>query len=482
MKRILGMLISLSIIFALLASCAKGTDNAILQTNKHIEKSEYSSENEPQILQPNLPDRDFEGYNFRFLVRNEKHMIFVAKDIFAESENGDIINDAVYRRNKKIEEQFNINISQEAVQDPGKYIQKIIQSGDDAYDAFIEATSLSVELVEKEMVVDLNEVPFLDFTKPWWDVSMTKELSIGNKLYCNMGELIISDNDGTWGVLFNKDIIQNYDLESPYKLVREGKWTIDKMHEMSKVVAYDINGDGKMSVMDDRFGFATEPYNTFVMIVGAGERIAAKADDDYPVLTMNTPRYIEAYEKALSLNTDKISTVDAAKIKETPDPFYSGIIPAFNDGRILFYMGSMALVPQFRNMEQDFGLLPTPKLDEKQDKYYTTMSIWNNGAIYVPVTNSNLERTGIIIEALSAESMYTLTPAYYDISLKTKFARDDESAEMLDIIFQNRIIDIGATYNLGKLFDVIFNGKPEFISEYEKREEKALNEIEELKR
>ncbi len=477
MGKITAIFILLAVLSASAFGCAKPVETG--STESVTTAAALTDSTETAVLKPDVPQSDFGGYNFRFLVRNEEHMIFVAKDIYAESENGDIINDAVFKRNIKIEDQYNIRISQNAVLNPGNFIQKLIKSADDAYDALIEATILSVVLAKQEMVYDLNEIPWLDFTQPWWDASMTSELSVGNKLYCNMGEMIISDNDGTWGVLFNKNIIGDYNLDNPYELVAGGGWTIEALHELSKAVARDINSDGKMSIMDDAFGFATEPYNTFVMIIGAGEKIVRKDENDLPVLTMNTPGYIAVYEKALALNTDTTSTVNAAEIRETTDPFYSGIIPAFNDGRILFYMGSMALVPLFRDMQQDFGLLPTPKLDQDQEKYYSTMSIWNNGAIYIPVTVSDTERTGIIIEAMSAESMYTLTPAYYDLSLKTKFTRDDESAAMLDIIFQNRVIDMGATYNFGSLLDIVLNGK-EFSSEYAKREEKALLDIEKL--
>ena len=51
----------------------------------------------------------------------------------------------------------------------------------------------------------------------------------------------------------------------------------------------------------------------------------------------------------------------------------------------------------------------------------------------MPTNASDPERTEIILEALSAESRYTVQPAYYDISLKGKYIRDEECADMLDI-------------------------------------------------
>lgn len=432
-------------------------------------------------LYPDLPEVKFDGYEMKFLTRNEKHMIFVSKDIFAAEENGDVVNDAVYKRNSVIEDKYGVKVTMEAVENPYMFIQKLISSGDCPYDAMIEATIGSVTLSAKNMLLDLKTVPNLDFEKPWWDQTLAGELTIAGKLFCAVGDLIIADKDGTWGLLFNKNTIKDYGLEDPYKLVGEGKWTVDKFYEMSKGVSVDLNGDGKYDVMDDKFGFATEPYNIFVMAVGADCRIAEKDENDLPVLSVNNQRFLTTHEKAVEIDKD-ISTINAARITgaASGDPFYGGIIPAFDDGRIMFYMGSMALVPLFRGMEQDFGILPIPKFDEAQQKYRTTMSVYNNGAVYIPTTNGDLERTGILIEALSAESKYTLRPAYYEITLKTKLSRDDESSAMLDILFANRVIDVGATYNFGGVYDLVTGGKDNFISGYEKLEQKATAAIQKL--
>lgn len=440
-----------------------------------------AGETTTEELMPDLPDNRFDGYEMKFYVRNEKHVIFAARDIFSEGETGEPINDAVYKRNRKIEEKYGIKISQTAVQDPGVNIQKMISAGDCPYDVMVEATVQSVTLSAKGMLTDIKTIPHLDFEKPWWDANLIKDASIGGKLYYAIGDMIISDKDGTWGLLFNKNMLGDRALEDPYKLVKNGTWTLDKFAEMCKTVSSDLNSDGKYSVKDDLFGFATEGYNNYIMTVGSGGRVADKDADDLPVLTLNTERSINAYEKALSIVND-IWTIKADDIRDvTGDVFYNGIIPAFNDGRIMFYMGSIALVPLFRGMEQEFGILPIPKLDEEQKTYHTTMSIYNNGGIYIPATNTELERTGILLEALAAESSKTLIPAFYDLTLKTKLSRDEESREMLDILFDGRILDIGATYNFGELLGTLTSYKPELVSMYEKREAAALKAIEKLK-
>jgi len=72
------------------------------------------------------------------------------------------------------------------------------------------------------------------------------------------------------------------------------------------------------------------------------------------------------------------------------------------------------------------------------------------------VTNTNLERTGAVIEALASESLDTVVTAYYDHAVTGKYTRDDESIEMIEIIMDNRIFDYGDTILCSWLRDGIF--------------------------
>ena len=53
----------------------------------------------------------------------------------------------------------------------------------------------------------------------------------------------------------------------------------------------------------------------------------------------------------------------------------------------------------------------------------------------------------VILETLCYESTDTLVKAYYEILLKTKTSRDNDSEDMLDLIFQNRVYSAGAVYH-----------------------------------
>ena len=135
-------------------------------------------------------------------------------------------------------------------------------------------------------------------------------------------------------------------------------------------------------------------------------------------------------------------------------------------------------------MESNFGIVPIPKYDENQENYHSLVNPFTGVLLGVPKSADDLERVSIILEALAAESKYTLQPAYYDVVLQRKYVRDDESSEMLDIIFGSRVYDIGGFYSFGNI-TVDFNTlvskyDTNIMSYYEKRigqMEKAIDKI-----
>jgi len=127
--------------------------------------------------------------------------------------------------------------------------------------------------------------------------------------------------------------------------------------------------------------------------------------------------------------------------------------------------------------------------DADFDGYEFTILVSVNGEIEMWNDFTAEEQTGdaindAILEALAAESMNTLKPAYYDLSLKGKYVRDEESEEMLDLIFQSRIYDLGWLYLIGdyggNMLDMLRNYRSDFTSMYERQEPAAQNRIEQI--
>ena len=360
--------------------------------------------------------------------------------------------------------------------DPYGFCNKIIKSGSDDIDLISAGIDgCNNTLAANGMLYDLLNVPRLDFKKPWWDSKTTEGLSIAHRLYSAVGDMTVMDKDATWVIMFNKDMVKNYSLDDPYALVKNGKWTLDAMYNMMKSAAKDLNGDGKMTP-DDQFGLVTQNKNTIDFYNGADEYVCKKDENDMPYIIKVSERGISVLTKAWEIQTDKTVTITAEDwMSQYPnDTVWDKMqLIVFGEGRAMFYYAGNNRVTLLRAMDVNFGIIPPPKFDEAQPNYHVSVDFWCASAIAIPTAASDIERTAIILEALTAESHYTVLPAYYDISLKSKLTRDEESGDMLDLIFANRAYDISKMYNWGGICDVVTglaaSKNIDIVSQFEKK-------------
>ena len=463
MKKIisfLSFLLIIAMISGILISC--GNNTATEKTDAKPTVVDTSTDNDNQIageeatqepqdrIKPDVPeDKDYEGYTFTFLA----HRIGYAGDwvgdsdpreIIAEEQNSDPINDAVYKRNLAIKEKYNIDIKMIPADDERSAMNKAVKAGDDIYDAVVMFNNNIPTIVTGGFLVNVDKLPYIDISQPWWDPAVNS-MSIDHKNYLLGGDLLILDNEATNVLLFNKNLMANLGIDLPYNLVKNGKWTMDKMNEMIKGAALDVDGDGAMG-LNDRWGFGVFNDTLHALLVSGGGAFAVKNEDDIPYMDFASQKNLAVLDKAMNLmyNPEYVNNQQAAGGLNHRE--------IFEDNRMVFLWGRVFLVGYFRGMESNFGIVPLPKYDESQDKYYSLVNPYSGVLLGVPKSVQNLERSSIILEALSAESKYTLRPAYYDLVLQRKYVRDDESGEMLDIIFDSKVYDIGGVYSFGDVF------------------------------
>lgn len=100
-------------------------------------------------------------------------------------------------------------------------------------------------------------------------------------------------------------------------------------------------------------------------------------------------------------------------------------------------------------MELDYGVIPYPKYDEQQKKYITHVG----GAapiMFIPIHNT--ENDGFLVDVLETmgEASHKITrPAYYEVALKEKGTRDEQSKQVLDLILNARTYDIAYISSCG---------------------------------
>ena len=488
--RISSFLLALIMVLSTLASCAPETPNVeapdttkqstsdtTAASSDTTEQGEVNldASKEEKIL-PNLPDVRYDGYEYRIRCVGSARLHWETLGIYAEAKTGEPINDATLERNNYIEEKYGIKIVQTEGEDVANSVNTMVLSQLDEIDLAISAVS-NIGSVAPQSVLDLNQIEALDLTKPWYDQNFNQEISIGGKLYATTGDLLINDDNGTWCVLFNKRIANDYKIEGLYDLVFDGKWTLDKAYELAKLVTKEDSGDNKLDY-NDQWGLVTESYNGYAMVASTGEKIAKKDSDDMPYLTANTEKFQNVFEKAVRILGDR-SVVAFPADWWTDDPNWEN---PFKEGRGLFVMAGLYDLDEVRGINDEVGVLTMPKYEESQEIAYSPVTVSNFTISYIPITVSDIERTAVITEALYAESRYTTRVAFYETTLKSKYSPDQESKKVLDMVIDNRTFDLGAIYGWGavitKLRTLMEVRNPNFASSWKSIErvaERALD-------
>lgn len=432
---------------------------------------------------------DFGGIDFTFFGvdpnSRQDWTVNTYSETISEGENGEVINDAIFHRNLKVEDLYNISIREMSTtrENVGSEALQVILAGDDVYQVVnLTGGSASSLLNKPETLYNLYDISTLDFTNPWWDSNSVDTFSIYGKLYNVVGDMNMRSFFSSVVLMMNKQMVESYGLENPFTLVEEGKWTIDTMMTMAETVTNDMNGDGKIG-LDDTAGFFGESITGHWGLNAMGVRTISKTDG-IPQITANTERAISGIEKYVRLLRSGAYGIFANDISSQyagENIWYSRMMPMLMNNQLLFYNHYLGSSLDLRSMESDFGIIPLPKYDEQQANYYTATHPLYVSFMTIPSTNAEPERTGKIMEAMNAYSSEYVVPAIYETTLVGKVIRDEESEEMLDIIFANRVYDLGYLFGWGgmnKFFSSFVSGnKIEFASSYAAIEDKTQADI-----
>ena len=464
-----------------LVSCGASGSEATQTDSVGKDTTAATEEVTEERFSANLPaDLNYNGEAFNIVTYDDSNATWYDVDFAATEETGDTLNDAAFRRMVAVEQLLNIDIVACPSESYGNtLIKKSVMAGDGAYDCGFVNTHAATALAEGGMLIDLKTMDTLEITAPWWDQNAVHDLTVGERLFMVTGDISIMYKKSIGVLLFNKQMLNDQDLEDPYQLVKDMKWTIDKFNEMASTVSQDVNGDGKYD-LEDKYGLLYYCDMIALGLIGGGTHFTTKNAQDYPELTFYNDRTLDIFNKYTEVMYNPQLSISWSKIGKSNDD----IIAMFQDNRGLFNFNEFHAIENMRRMDTAFGILPVPLYDESQDRYYHIINPHVAAMLLVPKDCKDLTRAGYVLDALGAESKNVLTPAYYDQYLKSKGTRDDDSEEMLDIIFNSMTYDIGYLYDFGGLGGMtlsLVNGyKPDLASSYAKYEPKAIKAIDKM--
>ncbi|MHC1694271.1 MAG: extracellular solute-binding protein [Eubacteriales bacterium] len=472
-KKTSGLIIPITLIMSILLSACGTADNKTTTQETTAGGTQQETTQEATSALSTVEQKDYEGYVFKIVSTNQdnRHV-----DIVAESENGVILNDLVFRRNSAIEEKYNITIQAEDMDfgSINSMIKKNVAAGDNSYDLyFSNATAYS--LASEGNLLALNDMPGLDIKKPWWDQNAIADMSIGGNIYMLTGDITPTGLLTSECILFNKKLFKDNNIEFPYETAFAGKWTLDEMTRICTDLTKDVNGDGKFKDKDDIFSFTCWFDNAHAMFYGAGGKFIAKDSQDIPSLDWNIGTYSSIYTKIYNL------VIGTNANYSTSDHEYS--FKVFNEGRAFFCGITFQKIEAFlRDMEDDFGVLPMPKFDESQARYQTDVS-GAGSMIVIPITTADPEMVGTITQALAAGAYDSITPSLYDVIVSVKNLRDEESAEMVQMIIRNRVFDMAHMYAIPGddfVYDLLKKKSTDVTSYFEEKTSKAQTALDKL--
>jgi len=195
-KKLLAVLLSAALAATALAACGGEEGGGAVSNESGGENSGPGDLNEektePENIYPDLPPADFGGYEFTFLswgIDSADWAEWDHRDFSAEVMDGELINDTVFNRNKKIEEKYNITINEIGVQhgEFSSMVTRAVKAGDDIYDVVAPQVFGFPPLAQNGNFIDWFSVPNIDLKMPWWDQGTVRDLSIINRLFILQG-------------------------------------------------------------------------------------------------------------------------------------------------------------------------------------------------------------------------------------------------------------------------------------------------------
>ena len=425
------------------------------------EETAVEEETEPtpaSIIGEQFAGLDFGGREFRILgiEAGQQFYVFMGPDfqeIWAEGYTGEITNDAIFDRNSRAEELLNIRVTpvwEASSGNQNKRFAQAVTAGSDDFDASLHGLSSTGEPLQAGYLANLETFENLDIESPWWDKNFVNTFRLfGSRLYFLSGDYQLADDYAVCPIYFNKAIVADAGLEQPYELVREGRWTIDEMYKLEKACERDLNGDGVLDMKNDIVAHLENQDKVKHFVYAFNEKSIEIDENGEFVINTLDERHVNAVERIFEYGYEK-------KLIYT-DQTGTSYDEAFTTGHAVSYLMNLGNINLFRDMADDFGIVPGPKYDEEQKTYGNYISNYVVTSFVCPVTAADRAFIGACIETLGALSSETVDAALYDTLLASKLVRDEESIEMLHICMDTKVYDWAVDFSWGSTYANAYN-------------------------
>ena len=455
MKNAFRKILSLLLLVSLLSTIACSSTGSNSDTNKGNSSDTTAQKTEDpngisslyRDLEDSLPDSlNLGGETIRILsLENSSASTAYVYDneIWVEDLTSEPLSDSIYNRNMYVMDRLNCAIEND-VATAAEITQKfdiLFNADEDVYQVIGHEAAPTVSLSLDGYFHDLTalETDYIDFEAPWWSQQFFEATGVNDKIMVLAGALSLSMTRSIHATYFNKRIAEEQNVENLYEVVNDGRWTIDYQIEVTSGMYRDVNGNDEHD-LDDSYGFCSPFYWSSDSYWSAFDiDILSKNNDGEFEFVLNTEKAYDGLIKVLKLCYSDAAYSYVESTKQTDDLFTSG--------RVFMITQKLACAeaPGYRNMQDDYGILPMPKYDKKQSEYYSMpFEIFQTYSI--PKTVIQPEMVTAVLEALCAETWRKVIPTYSEMVLKGKYLSDPQSRTMFDKVIGSVKIDSGIMF------------------------------------
>ena len=473
---------------------ADTTVPAVVTTTAAPETTE-SPYDEKGFLKDDLPD-DLDLGNQTIKVFIGDYNNAYLDDMYAEKANGERLNDTIYKTIKSVEERLNVKLEynwRTYTYAENSAYQKEVLNGilaqDGSKDLLFDCANYAYRHVEGDYFMDLSQFKYIDLEKPWYNKTIIENMP-NERIPFLSGDFALANVKNTYAFYFNADLYKALGkTENLYELVDSGKWTMEKMETIIADAYHDVNGDTKKDP-SDRFGLTFGDTNKYLGFLAAlNVKMFTRTNDDYE-FTYGNEHALDVANHMIALVNDNENVIKSMAATDTTKyPEYLTSSGGGNNASSIFLAGrglfSASLVADAQTIvgaiDFEYGLLPYPKWDEKQENYQT--SLQRSCYALIPGDTKNAEAASAVLEALASESYRTLLPEYCEVMLKTRYAQDSDVSRMFDLIAHSIVYDLGDIFNKDAPSGYIrhaINSRLNWTSHIESKKPNLIAEMDEL--
>ena len=453
LPRFAAVCLALAVLLLAIVSCGSADDpgekeSGPAQTEAPSGQSSPSKETDAETdvpLMAHLPDKDFSNYQtFRTLHWTVDDSWIPWDEISVDGENGDVMNSSVLDRNAVVTERYGVAFETvyQFTYDMNDTMRALVKTGDHSYDLCVQRGVNLAQVYTEELFMSFPDIPYVDLSNPWWNQDSVRSLALGSVSQFTASDMLVLDKAATASFFFNNELANEYShaCGDMYQAVRDKTWTAEKVMMICDDVAQDLDNDGIYNGDNDLLAVMSTDDPVHFLYTGAGLRFMDHTEDGHFEYTFFDPENYTVMQEILS------DFMFEGWFRNT----YLEPLPTdkFRANEALFVISIVSAANNFRANEKDYGILPIPMWDESQDNYYSEVSPHHDSLLCILQSIRDPEFTGLMLEAVSNVAYYTSYPTFYDVVISGRSVRDEESKEMLKIIFETRVYDAGLVYDL----------------------------------